>query len=312
MQLFGKKLELALSEERSLLLICIGISLFIWTMMKLSGEFKTTRSVQLEYDLPDMMEFVAEPPEKVTATLQGSGLSLIGNFIRNPNPSIIIDLQDKVGRNIERFELLASTRDLFGVEVIDIDLNYLELEVDSMFNKKVPVELVHELKFATDFFPTNGFALSPDSVFISGTPGQVSRIFSVKTEKVSSKPLFENWSKNVQLQPPEKGTVKVAPSQINVSVEVEQFTEKNFEVPIKVPETKDSIHLIPAVVEARCVVPLSRFAELSFEDFEIVVASQDSIGLSEQNIVPLHIAQAPTWLWSVELTPSVVEYFIVQ
>ena len=313
MQFFGKKIEFSLGEERTRLLICIGIALVIWTFLKLSDNFYTTRHVHLEYQLPAMLEFVETPPDKLLATVYGTGLSIIGNYLRNPHPSITIDLRENAGRTIERNELLAATQDKLRLQVTNLDRNYLSLDLDSMASKKVPIRLEHDLKFADDFFPLDSFRLSPDSVFVSGTPDHLARVTEVVTEKAtSSAPISAHFLKEVALRTPQEGKIQVVPSSTELSIEVEQFTEKKFTIPVEVPDFPDSVQLIPSEVAVKCVVGLSRYEYLQPSSIRLEADVEGKGELAPQNSVPVKVINAPSWVRSIEVTPPVVEFFIVQ
>lgn len=301
-----------MNEERTLLLVCLGISLFIWTLMKLSGDFETTRLVKLKYELPDLIQFAEKPPEALTATLRGSGMALISDFVRNPNPSVSLELHGGKEQIIERYELVNAVKSEIEVELKDIDKSELNLVLDSMLNKKVPIVFRHELEFEDDFFPINNFNLSPDSAYVSGTPAQLAQIFHVETELVAESAITTDWSKKVKLQPPSGNTINISPAWLSVDVEVEQFTEKKINVPVQIPDSPDSIQLLPAMVEVKCIVALSRYPQLDATSLEVFAGVEDSSFIAEKNVIPVNVAQYPEWVRSVEVSPATVEYFIVQ
>lgn len=312
MQFNWKKFDFSLGEERSQLLICIGIALVIWVFMKLSDEFSTVRHVELKYLLPSMMEFSEKPPADLQATVTATGLTLISNFLRHPQPSITIDLREKSDRGIEREEMIAKVESKLGIDVKNIDRSYLFLSLDSMATKKVPIILNAEVDYFTDFFSREGIRLSEDSAFISGTPEQLAKVSEVNTEKMVCTSVKNDLRRQVKLVRPFDGKVQVVPEAIEVLVTAEQYTEKSFNIPVGIPNLQDSIRLIPSEVAVKCIVGLNHYRQLKDSDITLMANIRSDTELANQNSVPVIVTESPDWVRSIEITPPYVEYYIIQ
>ena len=134
-----KKSRFKISRERSALLISMFMSLLIWIFLKLSKTYESEKEISIEYTLPPMMEFTDPPPASLIAIVSGPGIDLAKSFLFQANPVISIDLAKLPDPAVQRSELISKIHEVTGLEVNDINRNYLSFSIDSTATKKVPV-----------------------------------------------------------------------------------------------------------------------------------------------------------------------------
>ncbi|MEK7256605.1 MAG: hypothetical protein AAB316_17755, partial [Bacteroidota bacterium] len=102
------------------------------------------------------------------------------------------------------------------------------------------------------------------------------------------------------------------PKKVEVLIQVEQYTEKSFSVPVRLAGNADSIRIFPSFVELTCAVGMSRFDQVKAEDFVVQADLQQNHFHPAQNTVPLTLKSQPDWVRNIQITPKSVEFFIVQ
>ena len=312
MEMTGKNLKFPRGKERTALLTCIGISLLIWSFTKLSKVYETTRTVQIDYILPPLMEFTETPLSSLTTEVKGQGLDLARGFIANRNPSITIDLSEYARTEVQRNVLIAKIEEELSVEVKDIDRNYLLFSIDSTTTRKIPVALTMQIDFARDFFMKDSARMSVDSVIISGALNEIQQLRIIETELCVASEVKTDIRRKLKLKTEGFKTLKTLPEEIEVFIPVEQFTEKSFELPVKAVNVTDSVQILPSSVQATCIVGMSRYGELDPTDFIVEADFAKVINIDAQNSVSINLTKTPQWVKSVKLQPKSVEYLIVK
>jgi len=177
-----KNIDFNFSKERTVLLVCIGLSFLIWFFLKLSKEYETDKQIYLKYSLPPMMEFTESPPSSLVATVRGTGSQLLKIFLIQRNLSITIDLSQLPGTVVQGSELIWRIQEQTGLSVKNVNRNFLQFSIDSTITKKVPVALDVNLVFEKDFFETQPINWFPDSVLLAGPLKELRQVDKVQTE----------------------------------------------------------------------------------------------------------------------------------
>ncbi len=308
----GKKTGFALNQERTALLICIGISLIIWIFLKLSKDYETTWAIHLKYELPPMMEFTDTPPATTMATVHGNGIDLAKKFLTKTHPTVLIDLSEYPKREVPRNELVFKIQEELNLNVRDITLNYLFFSIDSTATKKVPVVLDMTVDFQKDFFLKEPIHLSADSVILSGPQQELERVNHVKTEAVNFPSVNANETRAVRISTNNFKNIQAHPAEVTINIMVEQFTEKTLAVPVKVVNAQDSVQVLPSTVNVKCSVGLSKYDELTATAFSVEVDLRQAAKFGGQKSLPVYLKSSPAWVRSPQVSPKVVEYLIVK
>jgi YbbR domain-containing protein len=133
------------------------------------------------------------------------------------------------------------------------------------------------------------------------------------TDSLVIENLNSSQSRTVALQPPPQ-EIQLETKEVEVRIEVEQFTEKSLFVPLQVkniPET-DSLSFFPQRVRVRFVVGLSKYNELTDEDFQLE-ADLEGVSLEKSQIqVPIRLTKKPDFVKNVQFTPNTANFFIVK
>ncbi len=305
------KIDFAFNQERTALLICIGISLLIWIFLKLSKEYETTRTIHLKYELSPMMEFTDTPPANLLATVRGNGIDIAKKYLTNSRPAIHIDLSKYPNQEVLRNKLVFKVQEELNLTIRDIDPNHLFFSIDSTSTKKVPVFLDITIDFQKDFFLKTPISLSVDSVILSGPQQELEKVDRVRTEAFNCPSVNADLTRAVRVATTGFKNIEVHPAEVSVNIMVEQFTEKTLAVPIKVVNAQDSVQVLPSTINIKCSVGLSRYDELTPDAFSVEVDMGQATKLGEQKSLPVYLKGSPEWIRSPQISPKVVEYLII-
>jgi len=307
-----KKIDFRINPERATLLICMGVSFLIWVFLKLSKEYETTSTVQIEYKLPPLMEFTTDPPKKVLATVRGEGIELAKRFLFHGTPTIKIDLSQYSKPEVQRNELVYFIQQELNLDVQNIGLNYLTFSIDSTATKKVPVVLDVDLGFQKDFFLKAPIKLSADSVILSGPQKELELVDEIHTELVSCPSLRSDQTREARFNKSGFQNIEVYPDKVTVEIYVEQYTEKSVTVPVIVVNSPDSVQVFPSTINIKCSVGLSKYDALTADQFRVEADLGESAKLGQPNSVPIYLKSSPDWIRSPRLSPNVVDYLVVK
>lgn len=301
-----------ISRERTTLLVCMGISLLFWFFVKMSKPYETTRELPLHYVLPPAMEFIESPPARARATISGTGIDLLLNAYFKRNANVVFQSNELSSAGITRDLILRKAEEVLSIKVDDVSPPFISIEIDSSASRLVPVKLVARLGFVKDFFQTGEIRLQPDSVLVTGAPEILAQIAWIPTQPLELSNIQQPVRRELHLEYAGDSLYKAFPSSVTVTIPVEQFIEKSFDVPVEANGQGNSLRLLPSFATLKCSLPLSKYDTTTANDFLLAVDIPDLQRQGAQNTVPISLVKAPAWARSVQYSPKVVEYYIVQ
>ncbi|MEO1516559.1 MAG: hypothetical protein AAFV95_16150 [Bacteroidota bacterium] len=268
----------------------------------------------MEYLLPEGRIFTSTPPHKVTATVEGTGWKLLAHFTGRDEMDIQLGLANNASQTINGSQIKAKIQQLLDdVTVMDIEMDYIQIDLDEASQSKVPIQLEQQISFREGFQLRAPIRLSPDSVLLTGPASLIARHGFWPTLPLQLDDLSSNVQPYVDLLPPEDPVLQIQPVQCQVLIQVEQFTEKSgLFVPITVRNAPDSIKIFPEKIELRCVVGLSRFKDVSSRQFELVADLKNISLNSANNTVPIQLTRSPDFVSRVRFSRQSVEFFFVK
>ncbi len=309
-----ERIQSFLNSDRAMLALCIAISLFFWLLIKLSKEFTTEYESSIYYNLPQGKTFQEQPPQKVRASIKGSGWDLISNVFRSRNENIVVNLSDEVNQTIYQTQLKNKLNSGLGsrnIRIANLDLEYIQITLDNELVKKVPIVLKEELNFAPNFYKRDVIQCIPDSVSITGPLNYLDTIQAWPTENLTLANLEKDVSQQLKLTQKKESNVFLDPPEIEVIIPVEQYTEKSIFVPIQIVNAKDSLKIFPQSVKVNFQVGLSRFNTISLNDF-LVEVDANQLQINQSNTVALQLKNQPDFLRNVRVSPKSVEFFFLK
>lgn len=301
-----------LRQDNFALLVCVGLSLTLWLVIQLSKTYDQAKTVYLEYQVPMGITLTQWPPREIEATVKETGWNLLGSVLHQNKYTLSVDLQAYRSRIIEREELIQMLSQTLGMPVVDVNRNYLLFSLDSAYTKVVPVLFDNRITLAKDFFLTGQVVIVPDSVTLSGPRADLAKISSVSTYPVTLSNIKKTLTTEVELIPPASEQVLLDRKKVLVTVPVEQFTEAEFNIAIRVPDDIGDYFLVPKSVNLKCIVQLAAAQNISADEFVVGVVESE-IGKDPYSaFVPLELVQKPPYVRGIRLSQNSVELFLIK
>lgn len=309
-------IEFPTGEDRKILGVCMGIALVFWLLVKLSGTYRTEKTVELYFSLPEGKVFSAMPPKDITATIEGTGWELLFDFLQSSQISLSYDLRAVKDRFVlSRGQLRSEILSRLGSRSMSIvELNYddIVLLLEQKSAKRVPVRLRHRLSFVPGYRLQHQPEISPDSVTLTGPESHLAGVGEWLTDSVVLEQLKKSVAQTIDLQLPPKG-VYVNTDKVKVNIPVEQLSEKTFWVPVTVLHDADSVRVFPKNIQITCTLGLSNYDSTSAGDFEITADLRGAALQSDRrNTALLQLTRKPGSADNIRFSPKSVEFFLIR
>lgn len=296
------------------------LSLGFWALQSLQQEYEIGITIPVKYkNIPADISLVGEVPEEIRVQVRDKGSVLLNysfgrkfvpiecNFkgVNTLSESGSFILQQKDIESDIQKQLIASTS-LVSYSPHQIDLRFskrAQKEVAVLFNGRVSTEQGYQ--FSGDI------TIEPAYVMMYAAGTMLDTIMQIETDYVEFKKATKTITRVLPLQ-----KIKGAaydPESVTITIPIEEFTEKELEIPIVVKDVPNQyiLRLFPASVKVLSNIPLSRFNEVTADQFEIVVPF-DSL---EQNLSGIHtieLTEMPDWINSASIRPDRIEFIIEQ
>ncbi|MEA3317582.1 MAG: hypothetical protein U9R54_06460, partial [Bacteroidota bacterium] len=173
--------------------------------------------------------------------------------------------------------------------------------------KKVPVLSQIQVELKKQYLIKEKIKFTPDSINISG-PGQIidtiNNVFSKKRQYYEAEKTIQD-----EILLKKINGVSLSNNSVNFSLIIEEFTEGNIKVPLRVINMPDSVILrtFPNENTISFLVALSDFDKIIEPQFDAVVDYDEIAGKSKLKV---HLLKYPDNIYSVKTKPEYVEYII--
>ncbi|NDW13807.1 YbbR-like domain-containing protein [Bacteroides sp. 214] len=303
------------SREFFIFLIFFFIASGFWMLQTLNNEYETNFSLPVRLkNVPDDIIMTSEIAPTVQVTVKDRGTVLLNYILGKSFFPVNIDFASYTnmgshikiasadfGRRVQT-QLSASTR------LMSIKPDTLEYIYTTGDSKKVPVKLRGKISAGRQYYVSDTLFM-PDSV-MAFAPKEILKTLSVAfTEEQLAEEITDTLNIDAKLTTL-KG-VKFVPNTVKLSSPVDRYTEKTIEVPlhgINFPPNS-ILRTFPSKVQVTFQVGMSRFKEITEEDFAIEISHQELRELtSEKYTVKLSVQ--PKGISNIRINPSEVDFLI--
>ncbi|MDE5424296.1 hypothetical protein L3073_18960 [Ancylomarina sp. DW003] len=298
----------------------VGLATIFWFLNALSKEYTTTVNYPVSYsDFPSKKILSNELPSRLRLTVRAYGFDLLRyklsffQSINFPVNEYTNNRLEKSDENIIRFSTNRMTSAVAAqlssaISVTHISPDTINFQFSSLIEKKLPVHFNSNLKFEPQFRLGGDVMLKPDSIWVIGAQSIVDSIKQIETETLELKKLNESTKKKLNFVKIEG--LKFVEKKVEVELPVEQFTEAQKQVGLKILNLPDSVYmrLFPHQVKVSYLVGLKDYETISEEQFELEI-DYGSIDL-ENNKVKVNLKNSPLNISNVSFYPEEVVYLI--
>ena len=315
---YVKVVKLRNNKRVAVFLICLAIATALWFLNALGKDYSATVSYPVKYVNPPGKRFLANnTPVKLDLKIQGQGFTILRYRMMSFSP-IILDIE-QVTNNLEPNSGIykVQSKDLIReissqlsseIQINEINPEILEIVLDSLITKTVPVELDIQVEFVPQFNLKNPIKTVPGKVNITGPAIVLEKIQVLKTKVNVTNKLESGLSQEIELIHPERTTI--SPEKVNLIIEAEKYTEKELKIPIEIIHKPDKVQikLFPSEVKILFTVGLSRYETIKPADFGVSV-DYNSI-VDNVNNLDILLHKKPGFIQGIRLNPEKVEFLI--
>lgn len=291
------------------------LALLIWLLTNLSREYSGVISVPVIAECNiDGHSNVSVNAAMVSARCRASGYRLLQEETRkNRKPERVrLDRADIRLRSGDQFYLAGSAKNNYVQQFFGDEVSVEAFISDTLLftfpaenHKKVPVELVHDIDYRTQYMMTEPIRLVPDSIMVYGEPGRLESVERIRTAPLSISDLHE--SKHGVLRLSKIKGVRLSAEEVSYELTVSRYVELRSEVPIEVRNAPPGRHLqvypSEATVILRCIFPFGRDP---FTQFHLYVDYADFAKSLSGRCVP-HTEHLPSGVLDCRIAPEVFD-----
>lgn len=294
----------------------IIVSASLWLIIKLSDTYTVTVPFAIHYvDIP-ASQLIQDNGQEVSATVTTSGFNLLNYyFAKKQNRKIELSLKDIKYKKVEANNYSFSSRhivekiaEFLYLSTSDVifndDIQYFTMS--RLASKKVKIVPKTNITFGKQFNFYGEPIASPDSVTIYGSVEDVNNTKEVYTRVITRKNVNQNIETKAKIDLNER--LKSDIDEIEVSINVEKYTEAEMVVPVTVPDEM-KMHLYPNKVNVRYIVAMKDYAIINSLSFMALV---DTTDMFFKDALPVNLVLYPNNTQIIGINPKEVEYIIVQ
>jgi len=288
----------------------------MWLLINLSKKYTTTLTYSVEFlELPQDKILQETPVQKINVEVMGSGFYLFAaNFSRKKLP---LDLSKLKKKSKTDFYLLTAHQKakiqekISSLEIVNIVEDSIYFKLGTLATKKVQVipklNLAYKLGYGTE-----KVTIEPDSISISGPELQLKKIKSITTKSLNLEDVSENITTKLAIEMSEEvSNVRVSHESVEVSVLIDEFTEGNFDIPIRIINIPKEIGLntFPKKVKVTYKVGLKNYQKIT-EDLFHVVCDYNKTKENELTYLIPELKKEPELTSSVRISPQKIDFLI--
>lgn len=284
-------LRAALVTNWPIKLTSLALAAVLWAAV--AAEEPTTQLVPVT--------LIVEPPEgraltrplpPVKALYAGSARELIKLYATPPVITAVIP--DTLAGSSYVLELVPNELKLAqdaAVKAQDVQPRRIEVTLDAVSRRMVPVVGRVTIKPDTGFAVVGGLALSPSSVLVRGPDAVVARIEAATTVPLEITAVQGPVRRSVPIDTASLGVAQVSQREVEVSADVQAVSERALlNVPVVVPGERGAWMVDPPAVIITVRGPAARVAQLSKDS---VTALAVPTGAARRETVRLTIVTPP-------------------
>lgn len=294
------------------------LALAFWLLQSLQQEYEIGVTIPIRYkNIPADIAFNDTIPAKIEARIKDKGSVLLNyTFGRGFSP-IEVNMKDTEGKSGDKTMTKREIENdilkqlLTTTSLTDFTPRQIEIGYSKRMHKQIPVRFEGDIQTSPGFLLSGEIVLKPSHVNVYASESLLYTLQFVHTVPTHILKGNKTITRNVHLQPVPGANLE--PAVVALTIPIEEYTEKTLEIPVTctgIP-IHYTVRIFPPAVKVNCSVPLSRFKELSEEQFAIRIPFAEL----EQNLsgtLPIYLSEQPEWVRTAILTPDKVEFILEQ
>lgn len=298
------------------------LSFIFWYLNSLGKIIESDLKYPVRYiNLPKERVLSGDLPSRLELFLKGPGYSVLKLRLSGSRAPLILDISTINYRRVPGTSTLSYYFLSSGLiptlknqlrtecEIVSLRPDTLFFTFDRIIAKAVPVIPDLEILTEKQYSVKGNIQVDPDSVILTGPKHIIDTVESVKTRFKRLAGIDETITRSLLLKTSKEYSSSV--KKVMVTIPVEQFTEAEFRVPVKILNSPDSIDvkIFPDEVTIRCQVAVSDYNQFKERPFDVVL-DLSKVNLNSNDKIPVEIPNVPPFVNSLRVTPTKVDFLI--
>lgn len=252
--------------------------------------------------------------DTITDTMKSTGWRMLFSRMNDEDKVVEVDL-----RTLDTKDYIVLSSQLKQIndkrdpeqQIVAFTPDTLYFDFSNRAVKKVPVKLISGVKYQRQFEQSGDITINPRYVTLTGPGSAVDKIESWNTDSLTLDSVDETVKTNIGLQPVKEGNISVYPKSVDVTIPVDEYTEKVVQIPVKLINNHNyyNVKIFPQKVKVTFTTPLRRYAEMD-EDFFEASADLDLWRERGYTTLPVKITRLPAYCRIVKIEPQNIDFII--
>lgn len=310
-------IKLSATERRrvSAFFTCLALAVCAWIFSVLSNTYNYTISEALNFkNTPQKRAFHSLQSDTVNVLVTGSGWQMLFSKFSKQVKALSIDLRSLENNS---YVVLSSQLDQInirkeiGQQITGFNPDTLYFDFSNRKVKRIPIQLISDLKFKKQYAQSGNVNLKPGYVIVNGPASIIDKLTTWPSDTLRNDSLSESLNQEITLQPVKEGNMSIFPKSVQVSVPVDEFTEKVLYVPVKLINNHnyDDVKIFPLKVKITFMVALNKYAETD-EDFFEATVNLDKWRTEGYKVLPVTVSKLPPFCKLVKVDPQNIDFIV--
>ena len=316
----GKTKDFLLSDKSRKFFVFLFFFLIaggFWLLQTLNNDYEAEFSIPVRLrGVPNNTVITSEPASELRIKVKDKGTVLLNYMLGKSFYPVTLDFPDYEGAGnhvrieISQFEKKILSQLNVSTHLLSMKPDTLEYIYATGASKLVPVKLLGTVSAGRQYYLSDT-VFKPDSVLVYAPEEVLDTITAAYTQRIKLENISDTLRQQVSLFT-QKG-VKFVPASIEMMLPVDIYTEKTVEVPlhgINFPADK-VLRAFPSKVQVTFQVGLSRFRQITADDFHINVSYEELLRLGSDKYT-VRLKNIPEGVSQVRFNPEQVDFLIEQ
>lgn len=305
------------SREFFVFLFFFFIAGGFWLLQTLNNDYEAEFSVPVRLrGVPNNTMITSEPTSELRIKVKDKGTVLLNYMLGKSFYPVTLDFSDYKGVD-NHVRVFASQFEKKVLGQLNVSTRLVSMKPDTLEyiyatgkSKSVPVRLSGSVSAGRQYYLSDT-VFKPDSVLVYAPEGVLDTITAAYTQYVEHESISDTLRRQVSLLT--RRGVKFVPASIEMMLPVDVYTEKTVEVPLygtNFPAGK-VLRAFPSKVQVTFQVGLSRFRQITADDFHITVSYEELLRLGSDKYT-VELKNVPAGVNQVRFYPEQVDFLIEQ
>lgn len=297
----------------------MGIATTLWFLNKLNNNYSAEITYPVDYiNQPKDQKILNNLQPNILIKVSAPGYTLLRYKMQTTTKPITFDLKNGKTKKKSKNVYYILTQNYKGqiADQLPSDVRLESTEPDTLFFKftkiitvKKKITPVYELTFEQQHRIKETPYCTPDSVFVTGPKIILDTLKTLYTSPISLKKVNKSTKRNVGIQQIDELTTK--PKRIVVNINIEQFTEAEILIPVKIINVPDSINFVSFTdsISVKGIVGLKAWNLISANDFEAIIDFKD-INTKKDREAKIKLISYPNFFDFKSIYPEKAEFLI--